>query len=85
MLCDAPQETVKYDPPERSFEQIELGDSIYRLRLGYYNEMQGGTLAEVENNDLTRDDTSVPERRLFLLREGCTRHSGVCEGRVRQS
>ena len=65
MLCDVLQETVKYDPPEQSFEQIELGDSIYRLRLMYDNEMQGGTLAEMENNNLTRDASRYPSEGYF--------------------
>ncbi len=70
MLCDVPQETVKYDPPEQRVEQFELGDSIYRLQLGYYNEMQGGTLAEVENNGLTRDAPRYPSEGYFYYDRG---------------
>ena len=69
MLCDVPQETVKYDPPERSFEQIELRDPLYRLQLVYDNEAQGGTLAEVENNDLTRDESRYPSEGYFSYKE----------------
>lgn len=55
MLCDVPQETVKYDPPQRDRSEVRVGESLLRLGLTYDNEMQGGTLAEIENNDLTRD------------------------------
>ena len=70
MLCDVPQETVKYEPPERRAEQFELGDSIYRLQFGYYNEMQGGTLTEVEGNDLTRYGPWYPSEGYFSYERG---------------
>ena len=31
MLCDVPQETVEYDPPQRSDTGIQIGDSLYRI------------------------------------------------------
>ncbi len=31
MLCDVPQETAEYDPPERRESEIQIGDSLYLL------------------------------------------------------
>ena len=55
MLCDVPQETVKYDPLQSDRSEVGVGESLLRLQLMNDNEMQGGTLSEIENNDLTRD------------------------------
>ena len=56
MLCDVPQETVEYDPPQRDRSGVRVRDSLIRLHLENDNEMQDGTFAEIENNDLTKDE-----------------------------
>ena len=56
MLCDVPNETVEYDPPQRDPLGVRVGDSWIRLYLENDNEMQDGTFAEIENNDLTKDE-----------------------------
>ena len=32
MLCDVRQETVEYDPPQRSNFGVQVDDSLYRIR-----------------------------------------------------
>ena len=52
MLCDVPQETVEYDPPQRSDSGIQIGDSWYRIASdGGLDEPFG----VIEGNDLFRD------------------------------
>ncbi len=54
MLCDVPQETVKYDPPQRDLSGIPEGVSLLRLYPTNDNEAQGGTLTEGgADNDLS--------------------------------
>ena len=65
MLCDVAQETVKYDPPQNDRSEVRVGESLLRLQLMYDNEIQGGTLAEIENNDLTRDASRYPSEGYF--------------------
>ena len=56
MLCDVPQGTVEYDPPQRDRSGVRVSDSLILLHLENDNEMQDGTFAEIENNDLTKDE-----------------------------
>ena len=55
MLCDVPQESVEYDPPQRDRNGVRVGDSLIRLHLENDNEMQGETPAEIEGSDLFRE------------------------------
>ena len=55
MLCDVPQETVEYDPPQRDPSKVRVGDSWIRLYLENDSEMQDGTPAEIEGSDLFRE------------------------------
>ena len=55
MLCDVPQGTVEYDPPQRDPSGVRVGDSWIRLYLENDSEMQDGTPAEIEGNDLFRE------------------------------
>lgn len=65
VLCDVPQETVKYDPPQRDRSEVRVGEELIRLELMYDNEMQGDTLAKIENNGLTRDASRNPSEGYF--------------------
>ena len=55
MLCDVPQESVEYDPPQRDPSKVRVGDSLIRLHLENDSEMQDGTPAEIEGSDLFRE------------------------------
>ena len=54
MLCDVAQETVEYVPTEHSESEIQIQASIYRLEPEDDTEMQGGSFADIEGNDLFR-------------------------------
>ena len=51
MLCDVPQETVEYDPPQRSDTGIQIGDSLYRFASDSNSDE---SLGVIEGNDLFR-------------------------------
>ena len=55
MLCDVPQETAEYDPPERREVEFPIGDSLYRIPWEEDAEIEGGGFAEIEGNDLHRE------------------------------
>ncbi|MCY4475584.1 MAG: hypothetical protein OXC83_09155 [Chloroflexi bacterium] len=52
MLCDVPQETVEYDPPQRSDSGIQIGDDLYRF--ASYDDLDE-SFGVIEGNDLFRD------------------------------
>ncbi len=73
MLCDVPQETVEYDPHEPIEDQMETAESLSRLLLVYDNAMEDGTLAEIENSDLTRGASRYPYEGYFSYERNFTR------------
>ena len=52
MLCDVPQETVEYDPPQRSDTGVQIGDSLYRIAS---DSDLDESFAVIEGSDRTRD------------------------------
>lgn len=55
MLCDVPQETVEYVPPERSESEIQIRESLYRIA-SYSDSNDAGELSGViEGNDILPD------------------------------
>ena len=54
MLCDVPQETVEYDPPQRSDFGVQIGDSLYRIASDSDLDESFGV---IEGSDLNRDSS----------------------------
>ena len=52
-LCDIPQESVEYVPPQRERSPVRLGDSTFLLRLTYDNRTHDEMSGEIEGSDLT--------------------------------
>ena len=63
MLCDVPQETVEYDPPQRSNPGIRIGDDLYRIA-SYSNSDE--SFGVIEGSDLTKDASRYPYEGNFL-------------------
>ena len=59
MLCDVPQETVAYIPPQRSEAGALIGKAMLRLRSGEEVVMPDSLMTRVDGNDLERIDPGI--------------------------
>ena len=73
MLCDVPQETVEYAPPQRERSAIHVGDSTYVLQLTYDNWTHDQMSSEIEGSDLTIDEDWYPHEGNFLWESNISR------------
>ncbi len=72
-LCDVPQETVEYVPPQRERSAIRAGDSTYVLQLTYDDWTHDQMSDEIEGNDLTKDQGWYPPEGNFLWESNISR------------
>lgn len=66
-LCDVPQETVEYVPPQREHSAIRVGDSTYLLRLTLGDWTHDQMSGVIEGSDLTKDEGWYPPEGNFSL------------------
>ncbi len=65
MLCDVPQETVEYDPPERDRTVVWLEDSSSYLEPVYADKTHYEGILRIKGSDLTRDAALFPSEENF--------------------
>ena len=68
MLCDVPQETVKYGPPQGDRSEVRVGEGL--IRLSFEDDVEAGKMARIEGNDLTRDASRYPSEGYFSYERG---------------
>ncbi len=73
MLCDVPQESVEYVPPQREPSAIRVGDSTYVLQLTYDDWTHDQMSREIEGSDLTIDEDWYPPEGNFLWESNTSR------------
>ena len=73
LLCDVPQETVEYVPPQRERSAVRVGDSTYVLRLTYDDWTHDQMLGQIEDSDLTTDEGRYPPEGNFLWESNISR------------
>ena len=73
VLCDVPQETVAYTPPQRERSVVQLGDSTYLLRLAYDNRSDDVVVGDIHGSDLTVPAFRYPSEGHFSYESGIRR------------